>query len=70
MRETGSSISEQLVKKVADIIATDDLEGQIQAVPFQCAEYPSPDFSELLNDELWTGDDFPHWLQKMMSLLI
>ena len=29
-----SGNKEQLVKKVADIVATDDLEGQIQAVPF------------------------------------
>ena len=33
-----SGNKEQLVKKVADIVTTDDLEGQIQAVPFQCTE--------------------------------
>ena len=38
LREKQVPLSEQLVKKVADIIVTDDLEGQIQAVPFQCAE--------------------------------
>ena len=55
-----SGNKEQLVKKVADIVATDDLEGQIQAVPFQRTEYPSPpEFSELSNDLNWTGDGFP-----------
>ena len=55
-----SGNKEQLVKKVADIVATDDLEGQIQAVPFQRIDYPSPpEFSELSNDVNWTGDDFP-----------
>ena len=55
-----SGNKEQLVKKVADIIATDDLEGQIQAVPFQRNDYPSPhEFVELPNSTTWTGDNFP-----------
>ena len=55
-----SGNKEQLIKKVADIIATDDFEEQIQAVPFQRIDYPSPpEFSELPNDAIWIGDDFP-----------
>ena len=55
-----SGNKEHLVKKVADIIATDDLEGQIQAVPFQRNDYPSPpEFTELPNSTTWTGDNFP-----------
>jgi len=55
-----SGNKEQLVKKVADIVATDDLEQQIHAVPFQRTQYPSPpEFSELPSEVTWTGDDFP-----------
>ena len=55
-----SGNKEQLVRKVLDIVETDELEGQIQAVPFQRLEYPSPpEFSELSNDVTWTTDDFP-----------
>jgi len=44
------------VKKVVDIIITDDLE---KAVPFQRNDYPSPpEFSELPNSTTWTGDNF------------
>ena len=46
-----SGNKEQLVRKVLDIVETDELEGQIQAVPFQRLEYPlPPEFSELSND--------------------
>jgi len=54
-----SGNKEQLVKKVADIVATDDLEQQIHAVPFQRTQYSSPpEFFELPSEVTWTGDDF------------
>jgi len=49
---------EQLVKKVADIVVTDDFEQQIHTVPFRIL-YPSPpEFSKLPSEVTWTVDDF------------
>ena len=54
---TGNKV--ELVKKVYDIAQTDYLEEELEAVPFQCANFPAPPgFTELPNEN-WIEDDFP-----------
>ena len=48
----------ELVRKVADIFATDNLEKEIEAVPFQAVEYsPPPSFNDL-PDAGWVSEVF------------
>jgi len=54
-----SGNKKELAQKVSDIAHTDRLEEDIEALPFQNAEFsPLPSFDELLNDH-WIGDDLP-----------
>ena len=47
-----------LAEKVYDIVQTDKLE-ELEAVPFQCADFPTPPGFIELPKENWTEDDFP-----------
>ena len=50
---------EELVEKVHDIVQTDSLEAELEAVSFQRVDFPAPPgFTELPN-ESWIEDDFP-----------
>jgi len=45
MRPTGNE--KELVKKVHDIVQTDSLEEELEAVPFHCAESLLPQISQM-----------------------
>ena len=49
----------ELVKKVADMFATDSLENEIEAVPFDSVEYSSPPNFNDLPGAGWASDGFP-----------
>jgi len=61
----------ELVKKICDIIATDDLERDLEALPFQTVDYPvPPSFNDLSAATDWGYLRFPSYLRnKSYSLL-
>ena len=62
-----SGNKEVLAKKVYDIVQTDNLEEELEAVPFQRADFPAPpSFIELPN-EGWSKDDFPLITESLVS---
>ena len=57
----------ELVKKVADMFATDSLENEIEAVPFDSVEYSSPPNFNDLPGAGWASDGFPIIMESAVT---
>ena len=58
----------ELVRKVSDIIATDDLERDLEALPFQTVDYPMPpSFNDLSAATDWATEGFPVILEMQVT---
>jgi len=61
----------ELVSKVTDIIVTDNLERELEAVPFQSVEYSAPpSFSGLPNAANWVSERFPVILEEAVTVYL
>ena len=58
----------ELVRKVSDIISTDDLERDLGALPFQTMDYPMPpSFNDLSVATDWATEGFPVILETQVT---
>ena len=58
----------ELVRKVSDIIATDDLERDLEALPFQTVDYSvPPSFNDLSAATDWATEGFPVVLETQVT---
>jgi len=61
----------ELVSKVTDIITTDSIKRELEAVPFQSIEYSvPPSFSSLPNAANWVFEEFPVILENAVTVYL